>query len=712
MTGDAVRIPGSVGAASGRSGGCGVVRALIRAVACLIAGGGASAAELHVVPDGNVTGVPEVRLFRTIREAVARAQSGDAVVVHDGVYRERVVLTTGMTLRAADGARVVISGFHPIRGWQPLGGGVWNTVVSGSVNDLFVGSIPQRLATWPGPDAPWLQVDAVDAAAKTVRDDALKGVEALAEFAKAPDGTFVYAHLRRGNYYGRFRVQRVDLSAGKLSLHAKGPLSLQTGDRYVLCGHRSFISGPGQWAYESLPGGRTRLFFRPQRPSDLEKTQYRNVGRPLLFIGHWKEQQSNIRVEGLEIAGGADQGVMVRNARQVVIERCIIHHNGKNGVFIRPGKEVTVRRCVVFANGAGIAVASSENVVIEQDEVAANWVDGIVVAGDVSGRGLIHTTKDVVVRRNYVHHHLFLRHPDNFQTYRGVSGLLLEENLALWAGQGLMTEETRDSALLGNVILGTGAIAVIFGHGNSNGWRVERNTVGLGGWGAFSLTGKDYVLMRNIVYGNWLASGGDTRGDFNLVWPGAEDAPFAITARPWRVYATAAAFAERTGHDQHSLKADPRLRAAPFAQVVVNDLKRSTADRLFVRGRDRDRPTAGFEVGDYIEVNGDGVVRRVVGVDEASISIQPPLPGRPFRITLVWNWKDRRDFRLDVRPAEGSPAITKFDAAASPGSRLDAAAFMRGDFDGDGVRDLPRLAPDLPASIPDPNAPPIPFTVR
>jgi hypothetical protein len=50
----------------------------------------------------------------------------------------------------------------------------------------------------------------------------------------------------------------------------------------------------------------------------------------------------------------------------------------------------------------------------------------------------------VALRRNYFHHHIFPGHPDNMQTYRGVDRLVVEENLGLFGGQALMTEDTEN----------------------------------------------------------------------------------------------------------------------------------------------------------------------------------------------------------------------------------------------------------------------------
>ncbi len=677
----------------------------------LTAGIACAAAELQVRPRAPGAEPPVAsRVFPTIRAAVRAARPGDVIVVHAGVYHEPLRLGSGLTLRAAPGERVVLDGFEPLRAWESQPNGVFATVVPKTVNTLYVGSSPQPLAVWPPPNRPWLRVDAVEAGGRKIRCAALAGRTELKACAAAPGGTFVFAHRRAGNFFVRRPVAKLEIDNGWVVFDEKPPRPLAPGDRFRLCGHPSFISAPGQWAFRNLSGGRRRLFFRPKTRAALASTQYPAVAGAMVTIGHWRTPQHGITLDGLEIRGAGD-GLLIRNAENVLVQRCVIHHNRRHGIYVRPGRHVAIRHCRILANGAGIVAASSKNITIEENEVAYDWVDGIVIAGDVSGRGLVHTTAQVVIRRNYIHHHLFLMHPDNIQTYRGVSDLRIEQNLALWAGQGLMTEQTRNAVFRGNVVLGAAAVAVIFGHGNSDDWQIRGNTIGLGGWGALSLTGKGYVLNQNIVYADSLAAAKTSRGDYNLVWPGYRERPFAIAAAPWRAFRTPAEFAAATGHDRHSLRADPRFRHAPRTQAVVSDLERSTRRRLFLRGLDRTRPTRGFHPGDFIEINGDGTARKITGVDRNSIQFTPPLPQRPFRITLVWDWGKQPDFRLDLRPAKDSPVRTRFPPTLRPGARLDPAAWQRGDFNGDGRSDLPPIPPDLAAALPDPNAPPIPFAI-
>lgn len=79
------------------------------------------------------------RMLKTISAAADRAQAGDTIVVHAGVYREWVKPPRGghsdekrITYRAADGEKAVIKGSERITTWRKITGGVWNVELPAS----------------------------------------------------------------------------------------------------------------------------------------------------------------------------------------------------------------------------------------------------------------------------------------------------------------------------------------------------------------------------------------------------------------------------------------------------------------------------------------------------------------------------------------------------------------------------------------------------
>ncbi len=653
------------------------------------------------------------RPFPTIAEALGAMAGGDIVTVREGVYRETLRMTKGgsdtqpSTLRAADGERVIVSGFTAISGWKKQSGGIYSTTVDGIVQNLYVGYSAQRIASSLDKPEAWADVVSSDQrAGKLVVGSSfakLAGAAAITE-DKADACAFVF--FRRGNVYHIIPIRELDPQQGILTVDSKAIRGIggndRSQDRLILCNHRSLIDRPGEWACKTSDGKST-LYFMPISPDDLQQTQTVSQQRSLLSVGHWRDPQTDFRVEGIEFAGSQSTGLQVGRVARVTVTSCIFHNHRRSGAAVRRCSEVRIGNSIAFANQTGLSVASSQHVVVEQNEVFANYVDGIVVAGDVSGHDAEPETHDVTVRRNYVHHHLLLGHPDNFQTYRGVHNIRFQDNLAILAGQGLMTEQTDGGELTNNVFFGSGARLIIFGHQSSNDWHVINNTLGFGGWGGIGMDGKNYTIARNVILNNVLGRDRAYTGDHNLLWNPDPTAAILRVVKPrFRNFSDVAPYRELTGQDKHSRRTDPQLANVPAFQGTATDLDKCSAKRLELRGGDAGRQ---FAINDHIEINGDGVDRQVKEVGDSHICFSPPLPIRPWRITLVWNWRKRTNFALDFMPRVDSPAHTMGPNGQHVGARLDAAAYRAGDFDGDGHRDLPSLADDLKMGIPQSNNP-------
>lgn len=676
---------------------------------------GARAAELWVdgaAGDGGNGSVEKP--FKTIKAAVAAMRGGDMITVHAGVYREEIVLDKSgsteqpTTLRAAPGQRVVVSGFLPVTEWVKHRDAIYTAVVDGPVTDFFVGLQRQPISRWPRDSWVWRTVKDCDMAAGTFRDgEGLKGEDSLKAVEAKPGAARAYLYLSAGNFFRDAALKSLECAQGKIGLADVKMLEplRSRGGRYQLLNHESLITQPGQWAFDPVDDKRTRLYFWPVRSEDLKQTQVPHLGRGrMIHVVTWKGKVSHVRIEGLEIEGSVGNALEINRAENVVVSGCIVHHNGA-GISARRTAQIEIGRNIVVANNHGVSIASTQKASVHDIEIGFNLVDGLVIAGNVSGRpGLEPNTTDVEVRRNYIHHHIYLAHPDNMQTYRGVERLTLEDNVLLWGGQALMTEETEHGTLRNCVVLGTSAYAIIFGHGNSHDWTVESNTIGLGGWGAISFTGKDYRVTDNIFYGNSLGLSAEISSDYNLYALTDASQSMVVVSKPkWRRLASPAEVFGAIKQEEHGLCADAKLRNAPVRQAWIEWDNANTISRLMLKQSHEKTGATGFEVGDKVEINGDGVLRRITAAEGDAIRIEPPLPGVPFRGALIWNWKNVANCQLDTRLAEDSPARGSGRNGKDRGARLDIAAYQRGDFNGDGRRDLPELPDNLKASWPNPN---------
>ena len=118
--------------------------------------------EYHVSPQGDDKGLgSSEHPFRTFGRAAEAAMPGDSVIVHPGLYRERVNPPRGgtsenarITYRAAPGGPVMITGSEAVVHWEKQADGTWKAVgenvIFGNYNPfaLNVKAAWQRYGDW------------------------------------------------------------------------------------------------------------------------------------------------------------------------------------------------------------------------------------------------------------------------------------------------------------------------------------------------------------------------------------------------------------------------------------------------------------------------------------------------------------------------------------------------------------------------------------
>lgn len=126
--------------------------------------------EIHVSKKGNDYGAGTQKdPFATISQAARTAQSGDKVIVHEGVYREWVSpeysgrnKNDRITYETYKEDKVVIKGSERIRNWEPVIGNVWKAVIP---NEFFGEYNPYKEVLWGDwyiiPEECWLHTGEV-----------------------------------------------------------------------------------------------------------------------------------------------------------------------------------------------------------------------------------------------------------------------------------------------------------------------------------------------------------------------------------------------------------------------------------------------------------------------------------------------------------------------------------------------------------------------
>jgi hypothetical protein len=292
-----------------------------------------------------------------------------------------------------------------------------------------------------------------------------------------------------------------------------------------------------------------------------------------------------------------------------------------------------------------------------------------------------------------------------------VDGLTVQDCLFMDAGQMWQCSATYNVKCLGNIWVGSHANGLSLsnrsekdGSPANHTWEFRNNTIALIPTGSININ-KDYKLFNNVVCpghpGGGLFSGIEYGwvSDRNLFWDcGGGGKRISWAGKPVGDFAD---YQKTTGQDANGRLADPKFRRAP-AVYSSGDNKRTpwydlagnqnTTSRLCLERIGK----GDYAVGDFVEVNWDGVVRKVTTVGDGTITIDPPLAEIPRSADFcVANWKKESNFALDLRLADDSPGKKMGDDGKDVGSSIDIQAYLRGDFNGDGKRDLPEVPADV-----------------
>jgi len=663
--------------------------------------------------------------FQTIVKALkaANPEGGDTITLKGGVYRERFELgqygvanvkasaEKPFVIQGAAGERAIITGFEPITGWKDVGNGIYTAEVPEFINGLFVGLEAQPLARWPRDIGEWLPFgEPNEDEMSFFVEEGLDKCPDIETIAKDLRSLQMFAYVSRPAVYTTKPIKGLKPKEGTIIIDNEKWWQNYTGRDYlVLQNHPLFIKESGDWAVElKEEGGKeATVHFKPKSPKDLENVFYRTRGILASLRG-----VSGVVIRNIEFSGAGRSSIEIGGS-DCIVESCIVHNGFGGGISSRNSKDITIRNNIVVNNeDSGISVQSTETALVEGNQIAFNMVDGLRVVGNASGRndGESDST-NVTVRRNYMHHHFYMSHPDNMQTFRGVSGLKMEDNVLLFGGQNTMTEQNSDSEMRGNVSLFTEAFIVIFGHRSAHRWLVEGNTFGYGGWGSFLMDGEGYQFFDNVFIGTGLATRPEMKSDHNV-----------FVTRPWTRTIL------RVGHTSHTDMAAAREASDTDAKsLAIDDWPFKNMPKAFSithrKGEQGKEPgktdwvvfrtqggggtigkAADYAVGDNIEINGDGIMRKVTTVEDTGIQFAPALPTAPFRGVFVLNWGEATSTQLDLALVDPShPIMTAGRDGKRAGSSLDIAEFQRGELLEKGKRTLPAIPEDLQAAWPNPN---------
>ncbi len=637
--------------------------------------------------------------WATVDYAVDHCGSGDVIMVREGIYRETVSPAVSGTpsdrcvLMGYPFERVVISGADALVGWtqctqaiakdNPAYAHIYYVDIPWQPNRLSQNEIDLTYGRTEG----WLFCEGgaattlIDTTHRTEADDYWIGASCWMW-----DVSSMTIHYQ-------YEVTDSDQATGTLTVDGTWPTPEAGVDRYYLYNRVELINAEGEWAVEDIGGGTYRVYCWAYGGGDPDSHMMEAARRGAFVIStgtksYWTYDNLEIRHSLAYAWGTWNSGGDGHN----VIQNCSIHHNADTAVYGRYNEYGQYLSNFVAYNGAGISNGACGHVVIAHNEVCFNDIDGLMTTGPRTEATPDAWAEYITVSGNYVHDHNRYNHPDNAQAYRNVRYLTVEDNFIISSVQSYMMEQTDQVVFDNNVIVGASAYMIING-GSSTHTTCRNNTLCYSGYSLVNHAGSGGYYYKNnilvvgrdaLMWGN-LYPATDYSSDYNLFWHAPDVTGDVVrwdgADLPLSAYSSA------SGEDANSVYADPRFENAPacFVQLDSDKVHLFTADSVYMASAH----TSLFEVGDKVEINWDGVVRTVQSVGADYITFAPGDDYIATEANQVANWKDNSDFILDFSLKAGSPALGADEDGNDMGSDIDIRAYMFGDFNGDGRRDIP-----------------------
>ena len=656
-------------------------------------------------------GTPDKPLA-SISAAAKLAQPGDTVLIQGGVYRESLSVPRSgepgkpITYKAAPDQRVVLTGAERVTGWKPC----TQADVPGNphFSHLFAAeldSVPEKIYDHSRemslaclPRSGWWPITAGFGLTAFSDPENLTQTD-----PHAWDGWTVGIVDDAGGSIVAVEVEGYDPATHKITLarpYSQWRKEIDSKrDRYRMQNHFSALVAPGQYVFQKTEKGCRVIVW----PSKLDET-----GQPVIEVPHVRSKagvvnfggKSHIVFDGLEVCFSQNHGFDTnsgKGAKDCLIQNCYAHDNLHYGVLLAGGERNTVRHCNIRRNSNGIVAYECTDLLLEENDIGPNFIDGIDIAN--------HPRNSRIVR-NFIHDHNRWGHPDNLQFWGECDGTLIDSNVFLNAGQGIMSEATGNTRVVNNLFVGSHAVLLICGGEN---WEIRNNTLvacatmptNFGGAqskpGRKAYSGGGFRVMGNIIAplhpSPLFTVNPDSTSDYNLLWGGTGSTRPLVFTPGWKITAQSIAeIREKFNSEQHGLAADPQFAAVPdyFTCSDYGRIARYTPTKLFIREAFDGR----IATGDTVEIDFDGVVRGVTAVEKDSITFEPALSGPPETLVTIANWGKRKSVDWDLRLLPESPALKANEGGGNIGCSLNLENYRRGDFNGDGKRDLPELPPD------------------
>ncbi len=608
--------------------------------------------------------------FTTIQKAAnISLQAGDIVQIRGGVYRESVTVKSSgasnnyLTFQAFPHEHVVVDGSEPLTGWQACSAcsnpNIYYTTINWNTWALFEDDV--WLTNAREPDFGYFNGTSGEpfnyiSDTQNLVEDRSYYVGAKVELLITSDRGSL------GTYFDKLIVNETE--PGKIyitpsNITAWAPWDnityIGTNPYYYFHNKVEYIDRPGEW---SLDMGTTpyTVYLWPLKGGNPNQYKIEASKRSAgITTSTWPTVQSYVAFDGIDVTkvnryDWYGTGYYLAGGVNITIKNANITYNAGAGITNRnPDGHQFLNNTVAYnlygiGNGGGAAPYAPANMtIIKGNHIHHNGADGIT----------IYRETNFTIADNRIHHHMSdFTHTDNFQTWNDAD-IILINNTIHDGGQDVIMQATNNITFRNNIVYNSHAHSFVFDDATQENLLFEGNTIGFSGFAPMNLANNNETFKNNLLSTGYSLFGINSQAG-HLVYSDYNYFADSYTRIGYGgQYYQINNWVNDMGFDQHSIFGGAQLKNIPLAQIETKPF--CAREELCITNANTK-----FNVGDVIEYNNDGVVRRVTSVQMDRIGIDPPLDYDnigSFWGGYVLHWGGNTNVEEDWRPLGGDICI-------------------------------------------------------
>lgn len=501
------------------------------------------------------------------------------------------------------------------------------------------------------------------------------------------DGSLMVFYRKQNDSTYERRVTGWDPTIQLLSWASPLVYAPTNADRYFMLNNPGVIDEHWDFAVESSTRRLYMMF--PSNPTN------HTVDLSIMNDAITADSVSYFKLSGANVRGFYRQGIWFREGEGVVLTNLMVDRNQRDYAvsYSHMTNSLIANSALV---GRGVTMSWGVSNLIYRCVGYKSPVDALTITYYETGS----TVEESAFLEAWQN-----SHPDGIQTYVNPTNVTLKSVLWFNSGQHWQAADTYQFVATNCMwVLNhwSGGISMSgTRHNYSNYW--DDCTVYSGNATKDFSSGNLGMLYDSIIVpiGSVGSSSATNQGlaDRNILWSWGNS--FSLTYYTNTVSNTVAtlnassllSYQTNSTRDSNSIFADPVFVNAPVKLVPLNsDFQGyNIFDRLYPTS------TNGLTNGGIIELNGDGIARSIQSFGSNYITFFPAVETnymqRTYRFvdgqTRAYFWGSNTNLNWDLRLQATSPGVSNLWSSNPAGSSISIQNYKAGDFDGDGIRDVP-----------------------